>query len=272
MTAVSAPRPTSVPPAAELPRPRRALPHWAIGALGIITMVVVWQILAGTSVLPSTVPTPTAILSTMRSDGWSVYWLNIKTTVDEAFKGWLWGNAIAISLAIIFVMVPLLERGFMKFAVAAYCIPVVALGPLLAILYGGDTPKVVLAAFSVFFATLISMLVGLKSADATSLELIRAYGGGKVTTLRKVQLHACLPMLFAGLRIAWPAAVLGAVIGEYIGGTSGLGVFMIAAETGFKPAETWGIALVIAAIAGIGYGLTALAERILVPWAPRKIR
>ena len=52
----------------------------------------------------------------------------------------------------------------MKFAVAAYCVPVVALGPLLAVLYGGDTPKVVLAAFAVFFATLISMLVGLKSA------------------------------------------------------------------------------------------------------------
>jgi ABC-type nitrate/sulfonate/bicarbonate transport system permease component len=272
VTTVSAPAPTSVPPAADIPRARRELPHWLIGALGLIAIVVIWQILASTSVLPSTVPTPTAILSQMHTDGWSVYWLNIKTTVVEAFKGWLWGNAIAITLAITFVMVPFLERGFMKFAVAAYCIPVVALGPLLAVLYGGDTPKVVLAAFAVFFATLISMLVGLKSADATSLDLVRAYGGGRVTTLRKVQLHACLPSLFAGLRIAWPAAVLGAVIGEYIGGTSGLGVFMIAAETGFKPPETWGIALVIAAIAGVGYGITALAERILVPWAPRKIR
>jgi ABC-type nitrate/sulfonate/bicarbonate transport system permease component len=266
---------SAVPPPAEvadIPRSRRELPRWLIGTLGIITMVVVWQILAATKVLPSTVPTPTAILSQYRTDGWSVYWLNIQTTVTEAAKGWLWGNAIAIVLAILFVQVPFLERGFMKFAVAAYCIPVVALGPLLAVLYGGDTPKVVLAAFAVFFATLISMLVGLKSADATSLDLVRAYGGGSLTTLRKVRLHACLPSLFAGLRIAWPAAVLGAVIGEYIGGTSGLGVFMIAAETGFKPPETWGIALVIAAIAGIGYGLTALAERILVPWAPRKVR
>jgi ABC-type nitrate/sulfonate/bicarbonate transport system permease component len=257
---------------AEIPRRRRELPRWVVGTLGIVVMVVVWQVLAATSVLPSTVPTPTAILSQYHADGWSVYWLDIKTTVTEATKGWLWGNAIAITLAITFVQVPVLERGFMKFAVAAYCVPVVALGPLLAVLYGGDTPKVVLAAFAVFFATLISMLVGLKSADATSLDLIRAYGGGSVTELRKVRLHACLPSLFAGLRIAWPAAVLGAVIGEYIGGTSGLGVFMIAAETGFKPAETWGIALVIAGIAGIGYGLTALAERILVPWARRTVR
>ena len=269
MTSVS-----TAPPAAPaaIPHQRRELPRWVIGMLGIITMVVVWQILAAAKVLPSTVPTPTAILAQYRTDGWSVYWLDIKTTVVEASKGWLWGNAIAITLAIVFVQIPFLERGFMKFAVAAYCVPVVALGPLLAVLYGGDTPKVVLAAFAVFFATLISMLVGLKSADATSLDLIRAYGGGSLTTLRKVRLHACLPSLFAGLRIAWPAAVLGAVIGEYIGGTAGLGVFMIAAETGFKPPETWGIALVIAAIAGIGYGLTALAERILVPWARRNTR
>ncbi len=170
------------------------------------------------------------------------------------------------------MQLPFLERGFMKFAVAIYCVPVVALGPLLAVLYGGDTPKVVLAAFAVFFTTLISMLVGLKSADATSLDLLRAYGGGSVTQLRKVRLYACLPSLFAGLRIAWPAAVLGAVIGEYIGGTSGLGIFMLASETAYLPARTWGIAFVIAAVAGIGYGLTALAERILVPWAPRQVR
>jgi ABC-type nitrate/sulfonate/bicarbonate transport system permease component len=243
-----------------------------MGLLGIVTVLVVWQILAMTSVLPNTVPSPTDILRQYRADGWSIYWLNIKQTVSEAFRGWLWGNAIAVSLAITFVMIPFLERAFMKFAVAAYCVPVVALGPLLAVLYGGDTPKVVLAAFGVFFATLISMLVGLKSADATSLDLVRAYGGGNVTSLRKVRLYACLPDLFAGLRIAAPAAVLGAVIGEYIGGTSGLGVFMIAAETSFNPARTWGIAFVIAAVAGIGYGLTALAERLLVPWARRTVR
>ncbi len=269
MTSVS-----TAPPAAPgtIPRPRRELPRWVIGMLGITAMVVAWQILAATGVLPSTIPTPTAIVSQYRADGWSVYWLNIQTTVSESVKGWLWGNAIAVVLAIVFVQIPFLERGFMKFAVAAYCIPVVALGPLLAVLYGGETPKVVLAAFAVFFATLISMLVGLKSADTTSLDLIHAYGGGSFVKLRKVRLHACLPDLFAGLRIAAPAAVLGAVIGEYIGGTSGLGVFMIAAETGFKPAETWGIALAIAAIAGVGYGLTALAEYVLVPWARRSTR
>jgi len=262
----------TTPEVAPLPRAKRELPRWLIGLVGVFAILIVWQILAATSVLPDTVPSPTSILSQYRTDGWTIYWLNLKVTAIEAMKGWIWGNTIAVILAIAFVQVPLLERFFMKFAVAAYCVPIVALGPLLAVLYGGDTPKVVLAAFAVFFATLISMLVGLKSADPTSLDLVHAYGGGSFVMLRKVRLHACLPSLFAGLRIAAPAAVLGAVLGEYIGGTAGLGVFMISAEQHLYPARTWGIAFAIAGLAGIGYALTALAERLLVPWARRTVR
>ena len=76
-----------------------------------------------------------------------------------------------------------------------------------------------------------------------------------------------------GCAIAWPAAVLGAVIGEYIGGTSGLGVFMLASETAYLPAADMGHRRSSSPPwPGIGYGLTALAERILVPWARRQVR
>jgi ABC-type nitrate/sulfonate/bicarbonate transport system permease component len=251
---------------------RRPLPPWLIGTIGFVALLVVWQILALTVFSSAAVPTPTSIVSAWHHDGWSIYWLNIKVTLNEAAKGWLWGNAIAIGLALLFIQVPFLERSLMKFAVAFYCLPVVAIGPVLAVLYAGETPKVALAALSVFFATLISMLVGLKSADPTSLDLVHAYGGGSFAKLRKVRLQASLPMLFAGLRVAWPAAVLGAIIGEYIGATQGLGVFMVASETAFNVPRTWGIALVIAGVSGIGYGLTVLAEYLLVPWARRKHR
>jgi ABC-type nitrate/sulfonate/bicarbonate transport system permease component len=257
-------------PSDDLDRARREIPGWVIGTLGFVGMLVLWQVLALTVLSKDAVPTPTAIISKLHEDGWDIYWTNATATLSAAFKGWLWGHSIAIVLAILFVQVPFLERGLMKFAVALYCLPVVAIGPVLAVLYGGDTPRVALAALSVFFATLISMLVGLKSADATSLDLVHAYGGGSVTKLRKVRLQSSLPSLFAGLRVAWPAAVLGAVIGEYIGATSGLGVFMVASETSFEVARTWGIAVVIAALAGAGYGLTALAEYLLVPWARRQ--
>ena len=146
------------------------------------------------------------------------------------------------------------------------------IGPILAILYKGDTPKIILAAMSVFFTTLIAMLVGLRSADRTSLELVHAYGGGSWKQLRKVRLKSSLPSLFAGLRIAVPAAVLGAMIGEYMGGESGLGVSMINSQQSLQTERTWAIALTATLLSAAAYGITALIGRLVTPWAPRMER
>jgi ABC-type nitrate/sulfonate/bicarbonate transport system permease component len=128
---------------------------------------------------------------------------------------------------------------------------------------------VILAALSVFFVTLIGLLLGLRSADATSLDLVHAYGGGAWAKLRKVRLWASLPAVFAGLRIAGPAAVLGAIIGEYTGGESGLGVAMINSQQALKVERTWGVALAATAVAAIAYAIPALVGRLATPWAPR---
>jgi ABC-type nitrate/sulfonate/bicarbonate transport system permease component len=116
------------------------------------------------------------------------------------------------------------------------------------------------------------MLVGLKSADATSLDVIHAYGGGMVHKLTKVRLRSSLPSLFAALRIAAPAAVLGAIIGEFIGGNTGLGVAMINSQQSLDIPRTWGIALVATGTAGLAYGVTSLVGRLVTPWAPKGAR
>jgi len=266
-----------VPGAAATPttvgRERRSLPLWVSAASGVVGLLVVWQLL-GMFVFDNSgvVPPPTAVVAQFLDDGTQFYWNNLTTTFREASVGYLWGNGLAIALAIVFVQVPFVERALLKLAVATYCLPIIAIGPILAILYDGDTPKVILAALSVFFTTLISMLVGLRSADRTSLELVHAYGGGSWKQLRKVRLKSSLPSLFAGLRMAAPAAVLGAMIGEYMGGESGLGIAMINSQQALQVERTWAIALVATALAGVCYGLTALVGRLLTPWAPRSSR
>jgi ABC-type nitrate/sulfonate/bicarbonate transport system permease component len=164
---------------------------------------------------------------------------------------------------------PVFERPLLQLGVASYCLPIVAVGPIMVLVFKGETPKVILAAMAVFFTTLIGTLLGLRSADATSLDVVKAYGGGAGKQLTKVRLRASLPSVFAALRIAAPAAVLGAIIGEYLGSDKGLGVAMINSEQALEVARTWGIALVATAVAGLGYALTALIGRLLTPWAPR---
>ena len=238
------------------------------GIVGLFVLVGVWQFL-GVAVFDDSgiVPPPTAIVSEMRADGWDFYSANTSTTVREAATGWVWGNVLAVGVAALFVLLPFTEKALMRLAVASYCLPIVAIGPILQILFPGDTPKVILAALSVFFVTLIAMLLGLRSADTTSIDLVHAYGGGAMAKLRKVRLWASLPAVFAGLRIAGPAAVLGAIIGEYTGGESGLGVAMINSQQALRVERTWGIALVATAVAAIGYGIPALVERLVTPWA-----
>ncbi len=261
---------TATAPPFDVVKAPREYPRWLGGVLGSVGVLVVWQV-AGMTLFTSShvIPPPTAILQQMNHDGPSLYWNNLQQTFKEAAQGYLWGNALAIALAIAFVQIPLIERGLLRLAVASYCLPIIALGPILTILFSGDTPKVILAALSVFFTTLISMLVGLRSAEKTSLDVIHAYGGNSWTSLRKVRLTASLPSLFAGLRIAAPAAILGAIIGEYMGAESGLGVAMINSQQGLQVERTWAFALIATAMAGLAYGFTALVGRLLTPWAPR---
>lgn len=243
------------------------------GAAGIVALLVVWEILGRTAFAGAhTVPPPTGIVAQVARDGFAFYWPNVRTTLREAGLGWLWGNAIAVVLAFLLIQFPLIERAGMQLALVSYCLPVIAIGPVLAVLFSGDTSKVILAAISVIFTTLVGALVGLRSADRTSLDLVRAYGGGRWTQLWTVRLRACLPSLFAGLRIAAPAAMLGAIIGEYLGAESGLGVAMINSQQSLAVERTWGIALVATALSGAAYGLTALVGRLLTPWAPRIAR
>ena len=244
---------------------------WIGGLFGIIGVLLAWQI-AGLTVFHSsgTVPPPTRILSQMRDDGWSFYWSNASVTMHEAFLGWLWGNVLAILLALSFLVVPFVERPLMRLGIASYCLPIIAIGPVLQIIFNGENPKIILAALSVFFTTLVGTLVGLRSADAIALDVVHAYGGGSIQKLMKVRIRAALPTLFVALRIAAPAAVLGAIIGEYVGGESGLGIAMIASQSGLRVATTWGIALAATFIASAAYGVTAMAGRMLTPWAPRQ--
>ena len=243
------------------------IPHLG-GVLGVVLLLGGWTLIARTWLTQRDgVPTPWAVLRQLGHDGWGFYQPHLKQTLTEAITGYVVGNGLALGCALLVLVVPVLERVIMQLAVASYCLPLVAVGPILSIAFTGDRPMSALAALSVFFTTLVGILLGLRSADETSLDLVAAYGGGRWQQLRRVRLKAALPSTFAALKIAAPAALLGAIIGEYMGRVdSGLGVAMTVSQQSLQVSRTWGIALVAGAVAGIGYGLTTLIGRLVTPW------
>jgi sulfonate transport system permease protein len=247
---------------------RRLLRAGASGAITLVVVAIVWEI-AGRSVLHAMLPPPSAIAVELWQN-WAFYPPNIAATLSEAARGWLFGNLAAIVLACLFVMIPAVEVALLRVAIATYCLPIIAIGPILEIVFTGDQPKVIMAALSVFFTTLLGTMLGLRSADTTTLELVHAYGGNRWIALRKVGLPFALPSIFVALQMAIPAALLGAIIGEYLGGERGLGVAMVNAEQTFDLPRLWGFELVTAALAVAGWGLGAWVCRLATPWATER--
>jgi len=241
---------------------------WLDAALGPVALLVLWQVLGG--VLPwarYTISSPAAIALRAWHD-LAIYPTNVTATLWEAARGFFWGNLAAIALALVIMQVRRLEGLLMQIAIVIYATPLLAIAPIIAVVLPGDEPKVALAALAVFFPTVITSLIGLRSADGASLDLIHTLGGRPFDALRKVRLPASVPWLLAGFRVAAPGAVLGAILGEFLGGDRGLGVAMVNAMATLDTPRVWGLAIVASALAGGGFALAAAAARVLVTWAP----
>jgi ABC-type nitrate/sulfonate/bicarbonate transport system permease component len=253
-------------PEQRLPRER---PKWLGGVIGLVLLIAVWWLLAATVFHSAgSVPTPWAVLRQFREDGWDFYSTNAGVTLKGAGQGFLWGNGLALLVAVLVLLVPPLEAVATQLAVISYCMPLTAIGPIILVIFGGRAPTIFLASLSVFFTTLIGALLGLKAADQASLQLIEAYGGSRWHRLIKVQLIAALPNILSALKIAAPAAMLGAIIGEYLGGVdNGLGVALTVAQQQYVVPRTWALALVTGGLAGLGFAFFALIARFVTPWS-----
>ena len=234
--------------------------------LSIVLSLLAWSAAAGLSSARS-LPGPLAVIRQMLQDGWAFYGPNVASTLGEASLGFLWGNGLAVAFASLAVLLPLSRRPIVQLGTISISVPVIALGPVLAIVFTSRVTTITLAALAVFFNSLLGLLQGFATSEQSSLDLFVAYGGSRWLIFRKLQLVAALPSLFAALGIAAPAAVLGAILGEWLGSaTQGLGVAMVIAMQQMNPARTWGIALVCGGLASLAYWVISILERLATPW------
>ena len=253
------------------------------GAFGVLATIGVWWLLAATvfsqvGARPDgsggAIPTPLQVVEQFIVDGFDFYARNGGVTIVEALLGFLWGNLIALGLAAISLTLPKLDNIAAQIAIISYLVPIVAIGPIVRLIVGAPGPgepagaAVVLAALSVLFTTYIGAVTGVKSTDKRIMDVVSAYGGNSIDKLLKVQLLSALPSVFAAFKIAAPAAFLGAILGEYVGGTDmGFGPAMVNAQQSLEVARVWGVALVSGLIAGAGYWLFGILGKVLTPWA-----
>ena len=190
-------------------------------------------------------------------------------TLSNAALGYILGNAVAILLAGLAVALPRTETMIRALALVVFCLPLVATGPILRVLFGpGEGPQITLAALAVYYTTLVPLLVGLRAVPGDWLDLVRSYGRGRMTVLVRVRAMAAFPYLVAGLQIAAPAAFLGAMVGEFTGAERGMGVLTIRAMRDLNIEMTWALATVATAVAMLIYFAVGAVARCILTDAP----
>ncbi|WP_282608771.1 ABC transporter permease [Pelagibius sp. Alg239-R121] len=237
--------------------------HDTLGTAALLLLILIaWEVAGQLRlVADGTLPALSAILTRLFAER-SDYWPHILATLETSGLGFIIGNLIAVAAALVFCLWPIGERLLRGVNIAAFAVPPIAIVPVLVIALDGDVARITLAALLVYFPTMTATLAGLREVDPRSLDLVSAYGGGKLKALLLVRLRAAVPAIMSGFQVAAPAAVLGAILAEFGSGARwGLGTFLLGSLGRGEPDRLWGIGLAATAIAGVGYGLAALAAQ-----------
>jgi NitT/TauT family transport system permease protein len=243
---------------------RRMLP-----AAGILALIGAWAALVYILKVPTFVaPSPQLVAATLVNK-FNILMANLLPTAIEALSGFLLGNLSAIVIATVFVHKKSMEQAFFPVVVLINSIPVVAKAPILVLLLGnGMEPKIAIAALVCFFPTLVNMVRGLESINPQSLELMKVLSASKTEIFFKLRLLNSVPYLFSALKIAASTAVIGAIVGEWIGSTTGIGALIIQSTYNFDSAMLYATVIVGSAFSVTFFLTITLIERLVVRWQP----
>jgi len=238
---------------------RSAVP-WLFGAAALL----LWEaVVRGADVPAYLLPAPSSIVAAMDSR----LLVHLAATFSEALCGFALASTAAFAGALLFVRSRTLEQGLFPVAIALKTTPLVAIAPLLVLWLGtGWSSKIMAAALICFFPVLVNSVKGLKAADSEHFELFQSLHATRAQEFRKLRLPYCLPYLFAALKISSSLAVVGAIVGEFVGATQGLG-YLIMVSSSHLETDVLFSAIFASAVSGIVlFQLIAWCERRVVFW------
>jgi ABC-type nitrate/sulfonate/bicarbonate transport system permease component len=188
------------------------------------------------------------------------------TTLRDAFVGLVAGTIAALACSIVFNLRRSVEQTVMPIAMVLRSVPLVAMTPLIALIFGrGIVSVTVIAGTVTFFPTLVNVTLALRATPQASIDLCRAYGASQVTTMRKVQLPNALPAIFASLRIAAPLALVGALLAEWLATGHGLGYLMLQAQSLSNYNMLWSTVVLVTAFSLLLYtAISGVEKRVLI--------
>ena len=233
----------------------------------IITVLVVWELATWYWRIPEWLLPPPSGIALAAFASRSIMAPHIQQTLLETGVGLVLALATGLSLAVIVDVSTVLRRAVYPLLVASQTIPIIAIAPLLVIWLGyGILPKIIIVALVCFFPIVVSTADGLRSVDPDLVALLRTMGATRSQMFLKVRLPSALPSFFSGLKIAITYSVIGAIIGEWVGASRGLGVFMLRASNSFRTDWVFAAIIVVSLLSIVLFFMVVIIERLSLPW------
>ena len=238
---------------------------WSCSA--IVVILIVWQAVCSLGWIDSfMLPSPIQVVQAFIKE-FPTLMEHSFVTLAEAFWGLALGIALGFIMAVLMDQFEAVYKAFYPLIVLTQTVPTVAIAPLLVLWFGYEmTPKVILIVITTFFPIAVGLLNGFRSADKDSIHLLRAMGAGRWQIFRYIKLPGAMSQFFAGLRISASYAVVGAVISEWLGGFSGLGVYMTRVKKAFSFDKMFAVIFLISIISLLLMKGVDYLQKVCMPW------
>jgi NitT/TauT family transport system permease protein len=273
MTAAAPSVGVPVPPRPGRGRLSRSVRHYAPAIAVFVGGIVLWEVLIqALDVRGFILPAPSAIGGAL-VDNWGAgrwpLFESARTTLYEAVGGLIIGTAAGLVVAFAVSRWANARDAVLPVAIAANAIPIIAIAPIFNAWFGVTNPlsKMMIAALLVFFPIMINVTRGLSQVEPAALELMRSYAASEWTVLRKVRIPNALPFFLTALKVATTLSLIGAIVGEYFGGSSTvIGRIVVQSASALRFDVTWA-AILLGAVTGIVFYLViVMLERVFIPW------
>jgi NitT/TauT family transport system permease protein len=246
----------------------RVLSAWLPAAVFVL-LIAVWESAARLALVdPMVLPAPSDIAANF-VDGFQsgIYIKNLQVTLFQAFSGFALACVLGIGIGSIASFSERFSRALQPILIAVEATPKIALAPLIIVWFGyGVGSKIVLAGAIGFFPVFIGTAAGLRAAEPGRLDVLRALGASRFQLFRMVALPSALPHVFAGINVAVVLALLGTIVGEFMGAKEGLGTLILYANGNLDTARVFSILLVLAATGLVLHWIIGAIRRRLLFW------
>jgi len=235
--------------------------------LGFVSLIAAWALVTWLFAVPTYIsPGPFAVARAFVAN-LGLLLTNLLPTAQAAIGGFVIGNIAAVLLATLFVHGQRVRESYMPVAIFFNTIPIIALAPVVILIFGlGVASKIVVAAIVCFFPTLINMIRGFESVSPSELELMRVMSASRSEVFFRLRLPRSVPFLFAALRISATASVIGAIVAEWIGAEMGLGVLIIQTTFDYRTELLYAAICASSLLALAMFAIVVIAESLIVKW------